>query len=114
MNEQDEIRLRHMLEAAQEAVDFGRGHSRADLDTDRMLMRAIVQAVLVVGEAANNIAVESRKAIPQIPWRAIIAMRNRLVHAYFDINLDTVWDTVVDDLPPLIAELEKLFANDDQ
>ncbi len=97
--EEDILRLRHMLDAAREAIGFASGRSRSDLDTDRMLAFAIVRAVEVVGEAASKIRPESKAALSCIPWPGITAMRNRLVHADFDIDLDRVWDTAVDDLP---------------
>jgi len=61
-----------------------------------------------VGEAAANVSNGCRENLPQIPWPNIIGMRNRLIHAYFDINLDILWKTVIEDLPSLIVELEKI------
>ncbi len=86
--------------------------SRAHLDSDRLLARALVQLITIVGEAASRVSGELQAATPHIPWPAMIAMRNWLVHAYFDIDLDQVWDTVQDDLPPLIADLESLLPRD--
>ncbi len=57
---------------------------------------------------------EGREETPQIPWPSIIGMRNRLIHAYFDINLDIVWQTIHEDLPPLVIELEKIIAKNEQ
>jgi uncharacterized protein with HEPN domain len=105
MQERDRIRLRHMLQAAQEAVGFARGCSRLNLDTDRKLVLALVKAIEIVGEAAAQVSLEAQNEIPDLPWRDIIGMRNRLVHAYFDINLDILWNTVEQDLPPLISAL---------
>jgi len=109
MNEQDDVRLRHMLEAAQEAREFAAGRRRSDLDADRMLLRALTQAITIVGEAASRVSREFQESNPQIPWPDIVAMRNWLVHAYFDIDADQVWATVEEDLPPLIVELERLI-----
>ncbi len=103
----DEDRLGHMLEAARDATDFAVGRTRADLDHDRMLRRALVQCVQVIGEAASQLAPETRASYPEIPWREIRRMRNILVHAYFGINLDILWRTIEEDLPPLIAVLER-------
>ena len=64
----------------------------------------------MIGEAAANVTQASQDSYPQIPWPEIIAMRNRLIHAYFDIDLDRVWDTVQDDLPPLVAQLESILS----
>ncbi len=106
MRKDDEIRLRHMLDAAKETLSFAEGYTRSDLDTDRKTTVSIVKGVEMVGEAASRVSEECRSKFPQIPWPDIVAMRNRLVHVYFDINLDIVWDTVAVDLPQLIAVLE--------
>ena len=106
MRRDDDIRLRHMMDAAREAVAFARGRTRADLDKDRQLVLALVKAVEIVGEAATQVTEPTRQRLPQIPWERIVGMRNRLVHAYFDINLDIVWKTVRGDLPELISLLE--------
>jgi uncharacterized protein with HEPN domain len=102
-----------MLEAAGEAVLFAHNRTRKDLDSDRMLTLSIVKSVELIGEAATRISKEVRDTHPEIPWTDIVAMRNRLIHVYFDIDLDRVWDTVTDDLPPLISALEKIIVSEE-
>ena len=80
----------------------------AETYQDRKLVLSLVRLVEVIGEAAGQVSKEFQTAHPEIPWPAIVGMRNRLIHAYFDIDLDRVWDTVKDDLPPLVASLEKI------
>jgi len=109
MRKDDSIRLQHMLDAAREAESFSRNKTRKSLDTDRKLAFALVKCIEIIGEAAAQISNESREALPQIPWLDIIAMRNRLIHAYLDINLDILWKTIIEDLPPLISELENIL-----
>ena len=109
MRKDDEIRLRHMLDAACEAISFAQGRTRIELDSDRMLVLSLVKAIEIVGEAAYQIAETTRGELPAIPWADIIGMRHRLVHAYFDINLDVLWQTLQDDLPALIAQIEPLL-----
>ena len=109
MRKDDTIRLQHMLDASREAVSFAADRSREDLDHDRMLALSIVKCIEIVGEAASRVSGETQALVPQLPWQDIVGMRNRLIHAYYDIDLDRVWDTVLDDLPPLIAQLEELF-----
>jgi uncharacterized protein with HEPN domain len=104
----DAVRIRHMLDAAQEAVSFADGHARSGLDNNRMLVLSLVKSVEILGEAATKISAETRARYPTIPWASIVAMRNRLIHGYFDINLDIVWATVTDDLPGLIELLETI------
>lgn len=109
MNEQDRIRLKHMLDAVEEALGFAEGQERADLDANRMLMRALVKDIEIVGEAAAKLSKEFQEAHPELPWSDIIGMRNRLIHAYFDVDLDRVWDTVQHDLPFIQEALLKML-----
>ena len=111
MNESDIIRLRHMLDAAREALSFVVGRNSEDLGRDRMLVLALVKEIEIIGEAASRISDESRKALPRIPWPKIIAMRNRLIHAYADVDLSIVWDTLTGALPELLRELEIALAD---
>lgn len=105
----DETRLRHMLDAAREASLFIQGKTRESLNTERMLALSLVRLLEIIGEAASRVSKEKQAQSPEIPWRQVIGMRNRLTHAYFDINLDFVWQTVTEDLVPLIAELERML-----
>jgi uncharacterized protein with HEPN domain len=99
MRAEDRVRLRHMVEAAESAVQFIAGRQRTDLDEDRMLLFALVRAIEVLGEAASRMSEEMRATHTGIPWRAIIGMRNRLIHAYFEINTETAWQTVTQEIP---------------
>jgi uncharacterized protein with HEPN domain len=64
-----------------------------------------VRCIEIIGEAASQVTKETQHRLPDLPWPSMVAMRNRLIHAYFDIDLDRVWDTITDDLPPLIIAL---------
>jgi uncharacterized protein with HEPN domain len=105
----DVVRLQHMLDAAREALGFSAGRGRADLDGDRMLTLALVKCIEIIGEAAANVSPGVRVSHPEIPWREITSMRNRLIHAYFDVDLDVTWSTTVNDLPPLVAALQRII-----
>lgn len=98
-----------MRDAAREALSFASGRTRDDLETDRQLLLAIVKDVEIVGEAASRIGEEVRAQHPELPWKAVVAMRNRLIHAYFDVDRDIVWNTVVVDLPFLVAAVEAIL-----
>lgn len=101
-----------MLEAAENAQRFISGKSRADLDTDPMLLFALVRAIEIIGEAASRVSAEQRTSSPTVPWTAIVAMRNRLIHAYFDIDRDIVWKTVAEEIPSLRSQLLQLLPTD--
>ncbi len=95
-----------MIEAAEQALAFVRGRNRADLDGDPMLRLALARAVEIVGEAAAQMSEAGRGELPAVPWLQITGMRNRLVHAYFDINQDILWNTVELALPTLLKQLK--------
>ena len=102
-----QVRLNHMLEYAREAVGLMRNRTRADLEKDRALGLAIIRCLEIVGEAASRVPEPIQKSHPGVPWAQIIGMRNRLVHGYDLVDYDIIWSTITEDLPPLIAQLEK-------
>ena len=85
----------------------------AEMDSNAMLRFAVRQALQVVGEAAVNVSAATRAQAPDIEWAVIIGMRNRLVHAYFDINTDIVWATVTHSLPALLKQLSSIEGIDE-
>lgn len=105
MFKDDATRLHHMLDATEEALRFIQDHERVDLSRDRILVLALIKEIEIIGEAAYQITEKTQERFPDIPWQDIISMRHRLVHAYFDINLDILWETVRHDLPPLAQAL---------
>jgi len=109
MVDNDMVRLRHILDAAGEAVVFSQGRYREDLYSNRMLSLSLVRLLEIIGEAARGISPPCRASHPEIAWQKMAGMRDRLVHGYFDINLDVVWETVTEDLPSLVSQLEDII-----
>lgn len=103
----DEVRLRHMLNHAREAVEMASGRARADLDADRQLNLALTRLIEIIGEAAARVTPETRNAFPDVPWTEITGMRNRIVHGYDEVDFDILWTVVEIDLPKLIRLLER-------
>jgi len=101
-----------MLDAARDAVSFSAGRSREGLLHDRVLRLALVKCIEIIGEAASKVTDETQAGHPEIPWRDIVGMRNRLIHVYFDVDLDRLCDTISLDLPPLISALETIVSNE--
>lgn len=105
--ERDHESVRHMLDHAREAIQLAEGRRRPDLERDRMLQLSLIRLVEVVGEAASRVSPAFRDSHPQIPWGMIVATRNRLIHGYDFLDNDVLWETVAEDLPALVAELER-------
>jgi uncharacterized protein with HEPN domain len=109
MEPPDRVRLRHMLDAAQESLLAASGRTRDDLDTDRGLLHTLVRSIEVVGEAAGRLSYECRETYADLPWSLMVAMRNRMIHAYFDIDSDIVWRTVTVEFPRLVPRLREML-----
>ena len=102
----DDARLLDMLLAAREAIALVNGLTFPEFQRNRMAQLAVLKTIEIVGEAASRISTDTARAHPDIPWSGIVGMRNRLVHGYFNINLERVWETVRQDIPQLISQLE--------
>lgn len=106
--EADAIRIKHMRDAANEALSFIKNKTRQDLVNDRKLVLSLIKEIEIIGEAASKVSTAFCEKHPEIPWDAIIATRNRLIHGYFDIDYDIVWSTVTVELPKLIEKLKNI------
>lgn len=109
----DETRLKHMRDAAQEAIDMCEGTERETLEQDRKLELALVKLVEIVCEAAYKVSEQRRNQLSSIEFPVIVGMRHRLVHGYFDVDLDILWQTIQEDLPVLVSQLNSLNLGDD-
>lgn len=100
--------LEHMAQAATDACEFVEGLSKRDFLADRRTQQAVIMSLIIIGEAAAKV-IESHhefaQSHPQIQWRSMRGMRNRIAHGYFDINLEVVWETVQTALPDLLDQL---------
>lgn len=112
MKAEDRIRIQHMIDAAEEALSFVEDVTDKDFSKNRMLILSVIKDIEIIGEAASKISVETKSHYPEIPWLDIVGMRNRLIHGYFDVNIKLVWNTVQNNLPPLIKSLKELLNED--
>lgn len=108
----DDAYLLDMLLAASEVRQFTDGVSFDEFESNRLLQHAVIRLVQIIGEAANSVSEEFKQAHPEIPWRGMVGMRNRLVHHYFRVATDKVWEVVQKDIPPLIRVIEPLVPPD--
>lgn len=110
MTERDEtVYIRHMLDAIDRLEKYVANRSLEDLSTDWMRQDAIVRQLEILGEAAGRISRENCERAPEIPWALVTGMRHRLIHNYFEVNLELVFDTAVSRVPELRPPLEKLL-----
>ena len=108
---EDEALLRDMVSHARLAVGAVSDRAREDLDEDPVLAAALERFIEVIGEAANKISRATKQAAPEVPWREMVGMRNRLVHGYASVDHDIVWDVVSGDLGKIIEAIDSLLAD---
>ena len=109
---EDLISLGHMLEASEWALSVAEGRTRRDLDLDLQFFLVLCRAIEVTGEAANRVSDATQSRMPEIPWRRIIGMRNRLAHRYDNIDYDTLWDVGTIHLITLRENVRLLLPDD--
>lgn len=111
MLNRDYIRFQHMLDAAVAATSHLQNKNREDLDHNRLLLNGVVRELEILGEAASQVTPLIRQQFPNLPWREMIGLRNRLIHAYFDVNNQAIWLVVKESLPPLISQLQHIISH---
>lgn len=111
MKKDDTVYLRHILDAIEQVEDYLRGVSSDQFMQTRIVQDAVVRRLEIIGEASRNVSGEFQQAHPEVPWGQIIGLRNRIIHAYFNVNLQIVWEIAKNDLPPLKQELRRILGN---
>ncbi len=103
---EDKIRIQHILDEIEDILLFVKDLSFQDFRNDKKTVNAVIRSIEIIGEAANRITPNLKVENPDIPWKEIIGMRNHLIHVYFDVDFETVWQTIQEDIP----QLKKLFS----
>lgn len=113
MSERDRLFLRHILGAIDDIAQFT-AEGQAIFMADRKTQSAVVRQLEIIGEAVKKLGGETTARAPAVPWRLIAGTRDRLIHAYFSVNLDAVWAMVEQDLPALRRNVEHLLGEPDR
>ena len=103
-----------MLIAARKLRTFIDGLSEIDFNQSQLHQSAVMRELLIIGEAARGVSLEGKSQHPEIKWDEILGMRNRLVHEYFRIKLNLVWETVIYDIPVLVTQIAPLIPPDNE
>ena len=103
--EKDQLYIQHIVEAIERIESYVVGLDFSSFDRNLMAHTAVIRELEVIGEAAKNLSAEFKTSHPNIKWPEIIGMRNKLIHEYFDIDTELVWQTIIKDLPELKKEL---------
>ena len=109
---EDIIRIRHMHDAGQRILRIVNGVDQTEFANNEEKYLSVTRLLEVIGEAARQVTDETRKEFPKIPWAQLAGTRNRLIHAYFNVDLDVLWEISQSDVPRLVADLDILLSNE--
>jgi uncharacterized protein with HEPN domain len=107
----DNLRLEHIVDAADHVAEFIFNVSKEEFDNNYEKQSAIIRQFEIIGEAANNLSPEFKAHYGQIDWPKVIGMRHKMIHDYFDVDTDIVWNTANDDVKPLKQAIEKILTD---
>lgn len=110
-NREDTVRLSHMLDAVEKIIEFTKGCRQDDFYKDEKLTLAVIRLIEILGEAGKNVSNQFCRDHPEISWKQIAGARDRLVHGYFDVDLNIVWQIVSSDIPNLLVQLKSILSN---
>jgi uncharacterized protein with HEPN domain len=114
MPKDDRVYMGHILDTARKAHEKVRGKDRAAFDADENLRLAMAHLLQIIGEAAGRLSPEFRERHPEVPWKAIVGMRHKVVHDYMNVDYNVVWRTATEELPVLLSLLERLSVSDQE
>ena len=108
------IFIKHILEHIELIEKFSEGLTKNEIEEDRLKQSAIVRELEIVGEAAKNLSIDFKDKYKEIEWKKIAGLRDKLIHNYFGVDLDIVWDIIIEDIPILKKQIQEIIKKEER
>ncbi|MFW6120074.1 MAG: DUF86 domain-containing protein [Petrotogales bacterium] len=109
MSKNDDAYLHHILDSISKIKDFTENIDKNKFKNNELVQSAVIRQIEIIGEATKKVSDKTKANYPDVPWRDIAGMQDRLIHGYFGVDIDAVWDTIQRDIPKLRKDIEKIL-----
>ena len=109
MKKKDIIYVKHIRDAINSILEYTKDLNKNDFNSKEIIQDAVIRQIEIIGEAVKNVSIDFRELYSNIPWKKITGMRDKLIHGYFNVDVERVWNVIINDIPVLKNQIEDII-----